>query len=118
MRIFFGWLRRWAQALRGWIWGRRAERSRRYTAVWVQDIPDAIEAGLVYLVGGDQPAFAVMMCPCGCGAHLHINFLSETRPCWRWDVGPRGEVTLHPSLWRKRGCGSHFFVRGGRIVWA
>ncbi|MCY4231086.1 MAG: DUF6527 family protein, partial [Alphaproteobacteria bacterium] len=28
-----------------------------------------------------------------------------------------GAVTLHPSVWRKKDCGSHFWLRNGRIRW-
>src|SRR6185437_1486385 len=35
---------------------------------------------------------------------------------WRLDM--RGGVpTLYPSVWREGGCGSHFIVWRGRILW-
>ncbi|WP_416234769.1 DUF6527 family protein [Paucibacter sp. PLA-PC-4] len=24
---------------------------------------------------------------------------------------------MHPSIWRKDGCRSHYFVRAGRVAW-
>jgi hypothetical protein len=37
----------------------------------------------------------------------------------RWDIAldKKGRVSLHPSVWRRIGCRSHFLVRAGRIVW-
>ena len=117
MRVFFVALQRWAQALRRWILGRREERPRGHTAVWAEDVPVALEPDLVYFIGGDQPVFAVMVCPCGCGSRLHLNMLPEARPRWACEVAATGEVTLYPSVWQKAGCRSHFFLRGGHVVW-
>ena len=56
-------------------------------------------------------------CPCGCGRVLHMNLLPDERPCWRVTRNVDGTVTLHPSVWRKKDCGSHFWLRNGRIRW-
>lgn len=58
-----------------------------------------------------------MRCPCGCGQRLEMMVLKEVKP--RWDVSTdfRGRVTLHPSVWLREGCRSHFWVRSGKVIW-
>jgi hypothetical protein len=87
------------------------------TAVFVEDEPEHPQQALVYFVGGRDPMYAAMVCPCGCGAILRSNLRSETDPCWAWDVQDDGAVTLRPSLWRQTGCRSHFILSSGRITW-
>ena len=58
-----------------------------------------------------------MRCPCGCGSVLDVNLLPDDKPIWRASVTPDDLPTLHPSVWRKVGCKSHFFMRDGGIVW-
>lgn len=72
----------------------------------------------VYLVGdADVHWTAAMICPCGCGDLIQVATDSGGRP--RWDVSQdkEGLVTLHPSVHRKVGCKSHFFLKHGRITW-
>lgn len=58
-----------------------------------------------------------LRCPCGCGERLEMMTLDNVAP--RWDVGldEKGRVSIHPSVWRRVGCRSHFWVRAGKIVW-
>ena len=72
----------------------------------------------VYLVCEDGFEEQVaLLCPCGCGQILQMNLLPDERPCWRVMRNANGTVTLHPSVWRTKGCGSHFWLRNGRIRW-
>jgi hypothetical protein len=73
----------------------------------------------LYLVredGFDEQA--AMLCPCGCGRILHMNLLTDERPCWKVTRHEDDTASLHPSVWRKKDCGSHFWFRRGRIHWA
>ena len=58
-----------------------------------------------------------LLCPCGCERVLQMNLLPDERPCWTVTRNMDGTVTLHPSIWRKKDCGSHFWLRNGRIRW-
>lgn len=58
-----------------------------------------------------------MRCPCGCGDRIELIILKEARPRWDVSVNKAGEPSLRPSVWRKSGCRSHFWVREGRILW-
>jgi hypothetical protein len=85
----------------------------------VEELPDRIKSGTVYLVGeGGYLWYAAMLCPCGCGETLHMNLMPHSRPQWNVTKHPDATLSLHPSVWRLTGCRSHFFVRRGRIVWS
>jgi hypothetical protein len=73
---------------------------------------------MVYIIGVQGNEWlAEMVCPCGCGETLFLNLLQDELPNWQWRVNADGAVTLSPSVWRKVGCKSHFFLREGMIEW-
>jgi hypothetical protein len=43
--------------------------------------------------------------------------LKQERPSWNIRRHPDGTVTVTPSVWRTKGCGSHFIIRKSRIHW-
>lgn len=59
-----------------------------------------------------------MRCPCGCGQRLEMMLLKELKPRWDARFDMRGRVSLHPSVWLRDGCRSHFWIRGGKVIWA
>ena len=72
----------------------------------------------LYLVGEDTgPWSAALLCPCGCEATIQLSLLPDDEPSRRAVRHFNGSVSLRPSVWRTRGCRSHFFLRRGRIVW-
>ena len=81
-------------------------------------LPAQLLRRTIYIVcedGFDEQV--ALLCPCGCGRVLQMNLLPDERPCWRVMRNADGTVTLHPSVWRTKGCGSHFWLRNGRIWW-
>jgi hypothetical protein len=58
-----------------------------------------------------------LRCPCGCGQRLEIMLLNEVKPRWDITFDERGRVSLHPSVWLRTGCRSHFWLRAGKVVW-
>lgn len=74
-----------------------------------RDLVVARDAGEDWCVG--------LRCPCGCGQRLEMMLLKEVRPRWDVSVDRGGHVSLHPSVWLREGCRSHFWVRSGKIVW-
>jgi len=111
MRRFFSWVWGWIACL----WRRGPRRLR---AVWVEELPDRVDPGLLYVAGENGfQWYAAMACPCGCGETLHMNLLPDASPRWSLQKHPDGTATLSPSVWRTVGCRSHFFLRGGQVVW-
>jgi hypothetical protein len=93
-------------------------REQKYQFSKMEELPDCLEAGKIYLLGEAEYLWsAVMVCPCGCNATLHMNLQPDAKPLWSAIEHRDGTLTLHPSVWRKVGCRSHFFVRKGRIIW-
>ncbi|MER8408153.1 DUF6527 family protein [Mesorhizobium sp. M1307] len=58
-----------------------------------------------------------MRCPCGCGEPIELMVLKEAKPRWDVRIDESRRPTLHPSVWRQKGCRSHFWIRQGRIHW-
>ena len=108
-------LHRLAQGFLGLLPWRRESVFR---VVRVEDLPDDLKEHRVYLAGeGVNVWAAAMRCPCGCGDRIELNLLPQSRPSWRADVHGDGTVSLTPSVWRQKGCRSHFILRLGRITW-
>lgn len=91
--------------------------------IWVfetsEDHPEKLERRRVYLVGETEaPWAAAFLCPCGCGEVVRLSLIRDDEPSWI-AAGASGErASLHPSIWRIRGCRSHFFIKEGNLVWA
>lgn len=106
---------------RQWDWFCDWYRSlwdRPYSIEMVEELPDNVVPKILYVAGEDDHLwFATMVCPCGCGETLQLGLLKDTRPRWTLEIDARGRPTLSPSVWRKVGCRSHFFMRGGLIEW-
>ena len=100
------------------LWHRLFGRAYTYRAQHVDDAPDVLKDGLVYIVGADSYDWsALMRCPGGCGKTLEMNLLPSAAPVWQVDESKDGLVGLHPSVWLKTGCGCHFVLRQGRVRW-
>lgn len=98
-----------------WVCGRRLRQLR---TSYVVELPEELDHRLLYLVGENGYLwFAAMLCPCGCGDTLHMSLDTSARPSWRISIHRDGSATLYPSIWRRVGCASHFFLRRGRIRW-
>jgi Family of unknown function (DUF6527) len=105
-------------SLTGWF-SKLVGKGPTYTWARVDDLPDGLERRTVYLVGdGGQPWSASMMCPCGCGANIALSLLEDDSPSWQATISAESKITLHPSVWRIKGCRSHFVLRNGRVHWA
>ena len=97
---------------------RQPPRITAYRGERVDDLPDVLKSGTVYLAGDEGHLWAAAMaCPCGCRERIELNLLPQARPCWTAQRHADGTVTLMPSVWRQKGCKSLVFVRNGRIDW-
>lgn len=110
----------WQRLLHGWLRRRRGGLDA-YPVMMTDfqtDLPDHPAPATIYLIGeGRNLWVAALVCPCGCGELLQMSLMPHGRPRWKatqhWD----GTVSLHPSVWRQKGCRSHFFLRRGRVLW-
>jgi hypothetical protein len=107
-----------------WLWNALVAffRSTRpepfYLIETVEDLPDAPKSHILYIAGEGEYAWAAsMLCPCGCGDQIQLNLLKDASPRWAVFREASGHPSLRPSVWRRKGCRSHFFLRSGRIVW-
>lgn len=65
----------------------------------------------------DKPKWALFKCPCRCGDVVTLSLQPIHRPHWRLTSTLAGRPTLYPSIWRDKGCLSHFWLRDGRVFW-
>jgi hypothetical protein len=108
--------KRWQKAL-GFL-QRLLRRERPLQVRRVEELPDLLDRRHLYVAGeGLHLWFAAFLCPCGCGATVQLSLMLEGRPRWQLSEHPDGTATLTPSVWRTKGCRSHFWVRRGRIEW-
>ena len=105
-------------SLRRWIAIRFERPHPRIHYECVEEFPDDLKPYTLYVAGDKQyPWGAAMLCPCGCGDLIQLNLLKEASPCWRVRLSSDRTVSLMPSVWRRKGCGSHFFLRDGQVDW-
>jgi hypothetical protein len=101
-----------------WIEKRWPPRRQPYRYEQVEEFPDSLKAHRLYVAGEMGYLWAAaMLCPCGCGDVIELNLLKKARPCWSVHNHSDGSVSLMPSIWRREGCRSHFFLRHGQIEW-
>jgi hypothetical protein len=82
------------------------------------EVPERLPRNGVTLVGdADRTKWIAFDCPCRTGHRIMLNADSGRRPYWALNgVQP---LTISPSIdyrGNQRRC--HYFIRGGRIVWA
>ena len=100
---------RWQELATRWLPYRAAECAD-------DELPTNFRPRRIYLLG--DPAWRVaFVCPCGCGEIVELCLLENVKPRWRATTDATGLVTLHPSVWKKGGCHSHYVIRDGRIRW-
>jgi hypothetical protein len=91
----------------------RPARREEYRTVLAEDMPAALEKGVIYLIGpAGRPWFATLLCPCGCGQKLYLNL--GPRPAHSLTY-KQGKVCLSPEVLAD--CGSRFSVYAGKLIW-
>ena len=105
-------------ALRRWFVAQLKLRDSTVRYECVEEFPRKLKPFTLY-VAGEQQHFlaAAMLCPCGCGDAIELNLLQQASPQWKIRLHPNGSVSLIPSVWRSKGCRSHFWLWNSRIEW-
>jgi hypothetical protein len=110
MKRLFKWICR--------LVGKLFSKEKLYGYQIVEDMPEKLNDDIIYIF--DHMGFhwqLVMICPCGCKTPLHLNLNKDDKPCWTYSVDASKKISISPSLHRKSGCNSHFFVRKSKIDW-
>lgn len=61
--------------------------------------------------------WVMFRCPCHCGDVITLSLQSIHTPSWKLSLSEEKRPTLYPSVWRDKGCMSHFWVKDGRVFW-
>ncbi len=89
-----------------------------FKTVYLDELPDKFENNAIYLIGENSFLWsAALLCPCGCGSVIQLNLLSDSEPCWRVEEHFDSTVSISPSVWSRKGCGSHYFIKRRKIKW-
>lgn len=105
---FFKWLH---QSLLG-LW------DKPYSILYVEDPIDNPKNKILYVIGTtDEPWQAELLCPCGCKDKIVLPVNDSTEPRWVLKTINSKKPSLSPSVWRTKGCKSHFFLKHGKIDW-
>lgn len=92
--------------------------ARRIIVIEADTPPQKLPWRSLVLAREDNEDWAVAFrCPCGCGKRLELMLIKEAKPNWSISISQRDRPTLHPSVWLKGGCKSHFWLREGKVVW-
>jgi Family of unknown function (DUF6527) len=88
-----------------------------YTIEHVEDPVERPKNKYLYVIGTElEPWQVEFLCPCGCSDKIVLPVNNETSPRWNIEI-KEGIPTLSPSVFRSKGCRSHFFMRRGRVEW-
>lgn len=91
---------------------------RRVRVIEGDSLPARLPKRDLVLARDDGEDWCVgMRCPCGCGYAIELLVVAEAKPRWDVKIDVNGAPTLTPSVWLKKGCRSHFWIRAGRIYW-
>ena len=94
------------------------QRPSPLKTVKVEELPEELAIKSIYVAGqGNYLWFAAMLCPCGCSEILYMSLMTDGHPRWNLTDHADGTVSLHPSVWRTKGCRSHFFMKHGLVEW-
>lgn len=85
---------------------------------FLEETPDNLKSKTIYIVGEKGHRWMIVfLCPCGCKAKIYLNLLPDARPRWFLRVYKDGSVGVSPSVWRRVGCRSHFYLKRGKVLW-
>lgn len=95
------------------------DNTRRFIIENVEDVPTSISDNTIFIIqDGNEPELLAFKCPCGCNENILLNLLKDAKPQWRFRINKNDMIDINPSIWRKIGCKSHFFVKNGMVEWA
>lgn len=100
-----------------WFYRLPFGRRPQYLAVTAPERPalEELRADIVVIeIRDGYLKWAHLRCP-KCDDHIQLPLGGENK--WEVMVDLLRRPTLHPSIWERRTCGAHFYVRRGRRLW-
>lgn len=92
--------------------------ARKLTVIEGDSLPAKMPMRSLVLARDGREDWCVgFKCPCGCGHTIELLLIDEASPRWDCEIDKRGRPSLHPSVWLKSGCKSHFWLKHGKIHW-
>lgn len=76
---------------------------------------DISEGKFFFVMSSNKPKWSLFKCPCGCGDVITLSLQQVHRPHWCLTKSQADRPTLYPSIWRDKGCFSHFWLKDGSI---
>lgn len=114
MKSWLKKLRRLWLLVKNRLWGTPVP----FKTIYFDELPNELKSHSVYLIGENGFLwFAALICPCGCRSVVQLNLLPDAKPRWQVEEHADGTISLVPSVWSRKGCGSHYFVRRSLIRW-
>ncbi len=91
---------------------------RNYKFHVYNEFPEYCKKYEINLIGeNDQFDFLSMTCPCGCKEQLKLSLVKKDKPHWEVIINNK-KISISPSIWKNKGCKSHFFIRNSKVIWA
>ena len=85
---------------------------------YAEDLPEKLSKNQFYVIGDPKdPWLLAFICPCGCQEIIQLSLLTDYRPHWKFSIEKQQRITIKPSIWRKVGCKSHFWISSGKVIW-
>ncbi len=94
---------------------------KRYKNQWVNDLPESPEKKTIYIVGGREYPFRVVMgCPnVDCKHLVYLDIDPKANPKWTLIEGKNSKISLSPSVFLTGlPCRSHYWVKNNKVQWA
>ena len=89
-----------------------------FTYCFIDELPITINENVIYVVGENEFYWMIgFNCPCGCRDIIQLNLLQYSSPNWSYKLNKNGSLSISPSVWRTKGCKSHFFIKNSRTKW-
>jgi hypothetical protein len=76
----------------------------------------AVQGHFAVLAPCGHEKWLYFQCPCGCGEMVCLNLMLSQAPKWRIELNRLGQYSVFPSV-DSQTCGSHYWIRNGRVDW-
>lgn len=104
--------------IRDWFLALFQRKEPIYQLVNLDDTPEeTLSPRHIYYIGMEDNKWCILfLCPCGCEETIYLNTLLNDKPRWTIRQESKQIFSIHPSIHRRVGCRSHFFIRESKVV--